>query len=173
VRTEGDPKVLAPAARAALNESGFEQPIAEVRSMEERIAELNGKPRLNSVLAVIFSGIALILAAVGIYGVISYSTAQRSQEIGVRMALGASAGGIVGWIMRQALLLAGTGVILGLAGHFVLSRVLGSLLYGISPNDASTLAISIAVLSLICILASYIPARRAVKGDPMDALRAE
>jgi putative ABC transport system permease protein len=134
---------------------------------------LNGKPRLNSVLAVIFSGIALILAAVGMYGVISYSTAQRSQEIGVRMALGASAGGIVGWIMRQALLLAGAGVILGLAGHFVLSRVLGSLLYGISPNDASTLAISIAVLSLICILASYIPARRAVKGDPMDALRAE
>src|ERR1700680_1796144 len=173
VRTDGDPKILAPAARAALNESGFEQPIAEVRSMEERIAEWNGKPRLNSVLAVIFSGIALALAAIGVYGVISYSTAQRSQEIGVRMALGASAGGIVGWIMRQALLLAAAGVMLGLAGHFALSRVLGSLLYGISPNDASTLASAVVVLSLICILASYVPARRAVRGDPMTALRAE
>jgi putative ABC transport system permease protein len=173
VRTDGDPKVLAPAARAALGESGFEQPIAEVRTMEERIAELNGKPRLNSVLAVIFSGIALALAAVGIYGVISYTTAQRSQEIGVRMALGASAGGIVGWIMRQALSLAAAGVMLGLAGHFVLSRVLVSLLYGISPNDANTLASAVAVLILIAILASYVPARRAVKGDPMAALRAE
>ena len=173
VRTDGDPKILAPAARAALGESGFEQPIGEVRTMEERIAELNGKPRLNSVLAVIFSGIALILAAIGIYGVVSYSTAQRSQEIGVRMALGASAGGIVGWVMRQALSLAAAGVMLGLAGHFVLSRVLSSSLYGISPHDASTLASSIAVLSLICILATYVPARRAVRGDPMAALRAE
>ena len=173
VRTDGDPKILAPAARAALGESGFEQPIAEVRTMEERIAELNGKPRLNSVLAIIFSGIALTLAAVGIYGVISYSTAQRSQEIGVRMALGANAGGIVAWVMRQALLLAAVGVILGLAGHFLLSRVLGSLLYGISPNDASTLAGAVAVLILICSLASYFPARRAVKGDPMAALRTE
>ena len=173
VRTDGNPKALAPAARAALGESGFEQPIAEVRTMEERIAELNGKPRLNSVLAVIFSGIALALAAVGIYGVISYSTAQRSQEIGVRMALGASAGGIVGWIMRQALFLAAAGVTLGLAGHLVLSRVLGSLLYGISPNDARTLASAVAVLTLIAILASYVPARRAARGDPMAALRAE
>ena len=141
--------------------------------MEERIAELNGKPRLNSVLAVIFSGIALALAAVGIYGVISYSTAQRSQEIGVRMALGASAGDIVSWILRQALLLAAAGLMLGLTGHFILSRVLGSLLYGISPNDARTLASAVAVLSFICILASYVPARRAVRGDPMTALRAE
>jgi putative ABC transport system permease protein len=172
-RTEGDPRMLAPAARAALGESGLEQPIAEVRSMEERIAELNGKTRLNSVLAIIFSGIALLLAAVGIYGVISYSTAQRSQEIGVRMALGASAGGIVGWIMGQALWLALAGVMFGLAGHFVLSRVLASLLFGIGPNDAGTLAGAVAVLILIAILASYIPARRAARGDPMGALRAE
>jgi ABC-type antimicrobial peptide transport system permease subunit len=89
------------------------------------------------------------------------------------MALGASAGGIVGWVMRQALSLAAAGVMLGLAGHFVLSRVLSSSLYGISPHDAGTLAGSIAVLSLICILASYVPARRAVRGDPMAALRAE
>jgi len=173
LRTEGDPKLLAPSVRAALGSSGLELPIAEVRTMEERIAELNGKPRLNSILALVFSGMALALAAVGIYGVVSYSTVQRSQEIGVRMAIGASAGAIVAWIMRQALALTIAGVILGLAGHFVLSRVLGSLLYGVSANDATTLVTAIAVLSLIAILASYIPARRAAAGDPTLALRAE
>jgi ABC-type antimicrobial peptide transport system permease subunit len=141
--------------------------------MDERIAELNGKPRLNTVLAGIFSGIALALMAVGIYGVISYSTAQRAREIGVRVALGATGNHIVRWIMGRAVLLSMTGVLLGLAGHFALSRVLASLLYGISANDAATLVSVIALLILIAILASYIPARRAVRGDPMAALRAE
>ncbi len=173
VRTGGEPKALFPSVRAALSDSGFKQPIAEVRSMDERIAEVNGKPRLNALLAAIFSGLAIILMAIGIYGVISYSTALRAREIGVRVALGATANTIVKWIVGQAILLCLAGVMVGLAGHFALSRVLGSLLYGIGANDAATLVGVIALLNLIAILASYIPARRAVRGDPMAALRAE
>ena len=173
VRTGGDPKILASGVRPALREAGFDQPIAEVQSMQDRIAEVNGKPRLNSVLAAIFASIALVLAAVGIYGVISYSVAQSTQEIGLRMALGATPAGIVHWIMRRALLLAAAGVMLGLVGHFAVSRLLGSLLYGISPNDAVTLCAATAVLSLTALLASYIPARRAARIAPMTALKAE
>jgi len=173
VRTGGNPKMLAPEVRPALREAGFDQPIAELQSMDDRIADVNGKPRLNSALAVIFAGIALVLAAVGIYGVISYSVAQSTKEIGLRMALGATPGVVVNWIMRRALLMATAGVMLGLAGHFAVSRVLGSLLYGISPNDAAALATATLVLSLTAMLASYIPARRAVRIDPMAALRAE
>lgn len=173
VRTGGDPKILASGVRPALREAGFDQPIAEVQSMRDRIAQVNGKPRLNSVLAAIFASIALVLAAVGIYGVISYSVAQSTQEIGLRMALGATPAGIVSWIMRRALLLAAAGIMLGLAGHFAVSRVLGSLLYGISPNDVAALASATLVLSLTALLASYIPARRAVRIDPMAALKAE
>ena len=173
VRTAGDPKALAVSLRPALRGAGFDQPIAEVETMDDRIAQVNGKSRLNSVLALIFAGIALVLATIGIYGVVSYSTAQRAQEIGVRLALGATSGGIVTWILGQALLLAAAGVFLGLAGHLAVSRVLGSLLYGISPNDAATLGSATAVLGLITLMAAYIPARRAVRGDPMAALRAE
>jgi len=113
------------------------------------------------------------LAAVGIYGVISYSVAQRNKEIGIRMALGASPDDILRWIVRQAMLLAAAGVAIGLAGHFALSRVMRSFLYGTSPSDTSSWLAAAAILALTAAAASYIPARRAMRGDPVKALRAE
>lgn len=173
VRTDGDPASLAPAVRAALQQSPWHQPISSVRSMEEWIDALNGKARLNSLLAAIFAAIALALAAVGIYGVISYSVAQRHKEIGIRIALGATPDHIQRWIVRQAMVLAAAGVAIGLAGHFALSRVIRGLLYGTSPNDMTTWMPAAVILGLIAIVASYIPARRAMRSDPVTALRAE
>jgi putative ABC transport system permease protein len=173
VRTLGDPGSLAPAVRAALQEAPWRQPISSVQSVDEWIDTLNGKARLNSILAGTFAAIALALAAVGIYGVISYSVAQRNKEIGIRMALGASPDDILRWIVRQAMLLAAAGVAIGLAGHFALSRVMRSFLYGTSPSDTSSWLAAAAILALTAAAASYIPARRAMRGDPVKALRAE
>ena len=174
VRTIGDPAALAPELRAALRDPGWNrQSIANVTSMQERISALNDKPRLNSLLAALFAAIALLLAGIGIYGVVSYSTSQRAQEIGVRMALGATPRNIVRWILGQALLLALAGMALGLLGYFALARVLASLLYGAGANDVWPLLSAVVVLGAIALLASYIPARRAVRGDPVAALRSE
>jgi putative ABC transport system permease protein len=173
VRTEGEPASVAPAIRAALQQSGWRQPISSVRSTEDWIATLNGKARLNSLLAAIFAAIALALAAVGIYGVMSYSVVQRHKEIGIRIALGATPDNILRWIVRQAIVLAAAGVAIGLAGHFALSRVIRGLLYGTSPNDMPTWIGAAAMLGLIAAVASYIPARRAMRSDPATALRTE
>jgi len=124
-------------------------------------------------LAGIFAAIALVLASVGIYGVISYSTAQRTREIGVRMALGATSGDIVRSIVRHALALTAAGLAIGVAGHLALSRLLRTLLYGTSPNDLPTLIAASVILGSVALIASYIPARRAVRGDPMAALRTD
>ena len=174
LRTTGDPSALAPQVRALLRTPGSNrQYIAEVLTMQERISALNDKPRLNSLLAVLFACVALLLAAVGIYGVVSYSTLQRAREIGVRMALGATPRDIVRWIVGQAALLTSIGLAAGLLGSLALSRALASLLYG--PNAAGSLPLLIAslVLGSVALLASYIPARRAVHGDPVATLRAE
>lgn len=174
IRATGDPSSLAPQLRAALREPGSNrQSIADMMTMQERIDALNGKPRFNSMLAAVFAAIALLLAAVGIYGVVAYSTSQRAQEIGVRMAMGATPGDIVRWILGQALVLTCAGIGLGLLGHFALSRVLASLLYGTGANDGLSLSLALVVLISIALLASYIPARRAVRGDPVAALRSE
>ena len=174
VRTLGDPAGLAPQLRAALHEPGSNlQSIAELMTMQDRISALNDKPRLNSLLAALFAAIALLLAGIGIYGVVSYSTSQRSREIGVRMALGATPSDIVRLILRQALLLAVVGMALGLLGYFALARVLASLLYGAGANDGLALVLAVLFLGAIALLASYIPARRAVRGDPVAALRSE
>jgi predicted permease len=173
VRTEGDPGSLAPAVRAALQQPPWHQPISGVQPMEDWVSTLSGKQRLNSLLAAIFAAIALALAAVGIYGVISYSVVQRKKEIGIRMALGATPDDILRWIVRQAFVLAAAGVAIGLAGHFALSRVIRWLLYGTSPSDMPTWMGSAVLLGLIAVAASYIPARRAMRSDPVTALRAE
>jgi putative ABC transport system permease protein len=141
--------------------------------MQDRISDLSDQPRLNSLLAALFAGIALLLAAIGIYGVVSYSTSQRAREIGVRMALGATPRDLVRWILGQALLLTTAGMAIGLLGYFALSRVLASLLYGAGTNDGWSLLLAVLVLGAIALLASYIPARRAVRGEPVAALRAE
>jgi putative ABC transport system permease protein len=173
VRTDGDAASLAPAVRAALLQPPWRQPISNVQSMEDWISTLSGKARLNSLLAAIFAAIALALAAVGIYGVISYSVVQRKKEIGIRIAVGATPDDILRWIVRQALVLTAAGVAIGLAGHFALSRVIRGLLYGTSPIDMSTWMGAAVLLGLIAVVASYIPARRAMRSDPVTALRAE
>jgi putative ABC transport system permease protein len=173
VRTIGDPAHLAPAVRAALHTSGFRQPVSNVQTMDQWIDALNGGPRLNTWLAAIFAGIALALAAVGIYGVASYSVLLRTTEIGVRIAVGATPSDVLRLILGHALALAFTGIALGLAGYFALARVIRGLLYGTSPNDLSTVIATACLLGLIAVLACYLPARRATRCDPVTALRAE
>ena len=174
LRTTADPSSLVQPLRAILRDPGSNhQSVADFTTMQDRISALNDKPRLNSLLAALFAGIALLLAGIGIYGVVSYSTMQRAQEIGVRMALGATPRNIVLWILGQALVLTVTGLALGLLGHFALSRALTSLLYGASATDGWPLVFAVVVLGSVALLASYIPARRAVRGDPVSALRGE
>ena len=173
-RTAGNPSSLAPQVRAALRAPGFNrQSIADLTSMRDRISALNDKPRLNSVLAALFAGVALLLAGIGIYGVVSYSSMQRAREIGVRIALGATPRDIVLWILKQALGLTLAGLALGLLGHLALSRALASVLYGVGATGGWTVVFSVLVLGSVALLASYIPARRAVRRDPLSALRWE
>jgi ABC-type antimicrobial peptide transport system permease subunit len=174
LRTTGDPAGVAPQLRAVLRDAAWNrQSIADLTTMQERISALNDKPRLNSLLAALFAAIALLLAGVGIYGVVSYSIMRRAQEIGIRMALGATPRDIVHWILGQALLLTISGLALGWLGYLAVSRALASLLYGAGAYDGWSLLLAVLVLGSIAILASYIPARRAVRGDPVTALRSE
>ena len=174
LRTTGDPDAVAPSVRALLREPAWNrQSIADLQTMQDRIAALSDKPRLNSLLAAAFAAIAVFLAAVGIYGVVAYSTSQRAQEIGVRIALGATPREIVRWILGQALRLTGAGLALGLLIYFAVSPILGTLIYGPSARGAWPLLTGVIVLGSLALAASYIPARRAARGDPMAALRSE
>jgi putative ABC transport system permease protein len=144
-----------------------------VRTMDEYVADSVAHPRLNSMLLGIFAGLALVLAVIGIYGVMSFSIEQRTNEIGIRMTLGAQRADVLRLVLRQGLAIAAAGVVLGLAGAVATSGLLKSLLFGVRPGDPATL-IGVAVLLVGCVLAAcYIPARRAMRVDPMVALRYE
>jgi len=174
LRTARDPDMVALAVRAALRGPGLNlQSIADIRSMDDRIAALNDKPRFNSFLAVAFAAIAVLLAAVGVYGVVSYSASQRAQEIGVRIALGATPRDIIRWILGQSSQLTCAGLAAGLAIYFAVSPIVGSLIYGTSPRDTWSLLLGVVLLGSLALGASYIPARRAAQGEPMSALRSE
>ncbi|HEY5567493.1 MAG TPA: ABC transporter permease [Gammaproteobacteria bacterium] len=173
VRTEGQPMALADAVRNAVWEADPNQPVSSVRSMSEIFdAELANR---NTQLTLVggFAVLALLVASVGLYGVLSYTVAQRTPEIGLRMALGAERGNVVGSVLRGALLLAALGIVLGIAFAFGLTRLLSSFLFGVSPTDPATFAAVSAVLLLVTGLASYLPARRAASVDPVTALRTE
>jgi len=150
-----------------------EQPIGEVITMNGLMARSVARSKFNSILLAIFSGVALVMAAVGIYGVMSYSVQQRTHEIGVRMALGAQRADVLRLILKQGVLLAITGVVVGLAGSFGLTRVISTLLFDIGATDKTTFAVVAAGLFAITFLASYIPAWRATRVDPLVALRYE
>ncbi len=173
VRTQGDPAALAPAARAAVREIDRNQAVFRVESMDEKVAITTAWRRFYTALLGSFAVVALALAVVGVYGVTAFSVAQRRREIGIRMALGARRGSVMGLVLGQALLLAGMGVALGVLAALSLSRVAASLLFGVSATDLGSFAGGAVLLVLLALLASYLPARRASRLDPVLALAAE
>jgi predicted permease len=173
VRTEGDPLALGGAVRNAVWEVDPNQSISWIRSMVEIIGADVANRNAQLMLVGGFAALALLLASVGLYGVLSYTVAQRTAEIGVRMALGAPGTKVVASVVRSALLLAVVGIALGLAGAFGLTRFLASFLFGVSPTDPATLVGVSVVIVVVTIAASYVPARRAAAVDPVSVLRSE
>lgn len=173
VRTTTDPATLVPAIQKAVNAIDPDLPIYNVRTMDESIAMSVSDRRVNLVLLSVFAITALLLAAAGIYGVVSYSVTQRVQEIGIRMALGAQRQDIVRLIVGEGMLPVALGLAVGIAGALVLTRVLGSLLAGISTNDPTMFVVISVVLGIVALLACSVPALRATRIDPMVAVRLE
>ncbi len=173
VRTPGDPMSLAGAMRNELATLDKQVSIGKVRTMDTIAAESVAQPRFRTLLLALFGICALLLASVGIYGVMSYAVTQRTQEIGIRMALGAQVGDVRKLVIGNGMTLALIGVAIGLAGAYGLTRLMASLLFGISATDAPTFAAISAVLVAVALIACYIPARRATKVDPLVALRCE
>jgi predicted permease len=173
LRGKIDSLELGSAVRRELNDLDPTVPISSVRSMDEVLSTAQSRPRFLTYLLTIFSGVALALAIVGIYGVLSYLVARRSKEFGLRMALGAPQQHVLGLVLKQGAVLAGIGVIFGLVAALVFTRLMSSLLYGIRATDPLTFVLMPLALAAVALLASYVPARRATKVDPMIALRYE
>ncbi len=171
LRAGGDPLQLAQAARAVVREHDPRAGIVFAKSMDQLIGESLWQRRLWGVLFTAFAGLALALAAVGLYGLLSYSVAQRQREIGIRMALGSPASGVTRLVVGQGMRLALAGLAVGLAAALAASRLLGSLLHGIGSTDPATLAGVGVVLTAVAFTASWLPARRAARVDPLEALR--
>ena len=172
-RTERDPLSYAATIRRAIWAVDAQQPIYDLSTMDQLLARAVFLPRLSATLLTAFAAAALLLAALGLYGVLSYSVAQRTREIGVRMALGAESGATVGLIVRNSLLLVGGGVVAGLVAATLLARSMAGVLYGVSPYDLPAFTLSAVVLVTAGLAASLVPARRATRVDPMVALRNE
>ncbi|MBX3278865.1 MAG: ABC transporter permease [Acidobacteria bacterium] len=173
VRAQGDPLALAGSVRGAVRELDPAQPVYSVRTMEDVLGLAVADRRLNMLLLGLFAALAMVLAAVGIYGVMSYTVSQSTREIGIRMALGAERRDIVKLIVGQGAMLTGIGIAIGLGASMGLAQLIGSLLYGVSASDPLTYAVMVAALTCVALLACYVPARRATRVDPMIALRSE
>jgi putative ABC transport system permease protein len=173
VRTPLDPHSLASAVRAQLLAADREQPVTEIQTMEEYLEKLSAPARFTTLLLGIFSGVAFLLAVVGLYGVIAYSVAQRRQELGIRIALGASQRDIFRQVIGGGLALTGAGIVIGVAGSIALTRAMANLLFETSATDPATFVMSAVLFTATAVAASYIPARRAARIDPTVALRGE
>lgn len=172
-RTAADPAVMVPALRRAIWSEDRNAPITDVETMDQIVSSSVAQPRFQALLLGSFGALGLILAMVGIYGVISYGVTQRTREIGLRMALGAHPSHVLRMVIREGMLLAGAGIVAGIGGALALGRVLQSLLFEIRPTDPATFVGVAMLLALVTLAACWIPARRAMKVDPMVALRYE
>jgi putative ABC transport system permease protein len=174
IRVSGDePMSLKKELQQAIWEVDKDLPVSGAETVDHHLSELVAEPRLYALLLGVFAGLALILASVGIYGVMSYSVTERTHEIGIRMALGAKQRDVLTFVVRQGLTLAVIGIVIGLAGAFALTRVMSSLLYEVTATDPLTFALIPLLLAVVALAACYLPARRATKVDPMIALRYE
>ena len=173
VKTDVDPASMATTVRKAVWDIDKDQPVSNIRTMEEILADSIARQRFSMLLLAIFAGVALVLAGVGIYGVMSYSVAQRTREIGIRMALGAQTGAVLKLAVGYGMKLVVTGIVVGLIAAFALTRVMSTLLFGVTATDPATFTLISLLLVAVAALASYIPARRATKVNPIIALRYE
>jgi ABC-type antimicrobial peptide transport system permease subunit len=172
VRTNGSPQALSSAIQEELRQvTGL--PVSDVRAMSEVLSLSTARQRFNMWLMTVFGFSALLLAAIGIYGLMAYSVEQRTQEIGIRRALGAQTGQVRNMIVRQGMLLALAGVAIGLAAAFALSRLMAAFLFGVTARDPLVFGAVPAVLTLVALIAVWLPARRASRVDPLVALRYE
>jgi ABC-type antimicrobial peptide transport system permease subunit len=172
VRTRGEPMALRAAVEEQLRQvSGL--PVAEVRTMEQVISRSTSRQRFNMLLMTVFGGSALLLAAIGVYGLMAYSVQQRTQEIGIRMALGAETGDVQRMVLSQGLRYALIGVVFGSAAAFGLARLLATFLYGVTVRDPVVFTVVPVLLTVVSLLAIWVPALRATRVDPLTALRYE
>ena len=171
IRMQGTPRGLLPAVREAVRSIDAEQPVYQIRTIEEAIAQTQATQRVSMVTLTLFGLFALVLAGIGVYGVVAYGVSQRRREIGLRMALGAERGQLRGMVVRQALIPVGIGVVIGLAGALAIGRLMASLLFEVGSADPLALSASAVVLATTAFLASWLPARRASNLDPVRALR--
>jgi len=149
------------------------QPISNVSTLEKVVDESVAQRRLNMLLMGLFGGLAMLLSAVGVYGLLSHAVTQRTHEMGIRMALGAQMSDVLKLVLKQGMMLALIGEAVGLVGALMLTRLIRGLLFGVTPNDVTTFVVVITILSIVALLACYLPARRATKVDPLIALRYE
>jgi putative ABC transport system permease protein len=173
VRTNGEPSALAAAVQRELHALDPDQPASDVRTMDQVMADVVARARFNTLLLALFAGLATLLAAVGIFGVMNYSLTLRTREIGLRMALGAQRREVLLLMLKQGLWLTTIGTAIGLVGAFALTRLMSSLLFGVGTGDSATFAVIVLLLMFVSLIACYLPARRATRIDPLIALRSE
>jgi ABC-type lipoprotein release transport system permease subunit len=173
VRTNADPATLAAPLRTIVRELDHEVPVYSVQTMEERVATSVGRQKFYATLIAIFAGVALVLSAVGLYGVIAYAVSQRTHELGVRVALGATGDRISRMVIGEGLTLTAIGAVIGLGGSLLAGKLVTTLLFGVSALDPATIAGVIAVLGVVAAMASWLPARRAARVDPLTAMRGD
>jgi predicted permease len=173
VRTDADPAAIATSVRGVVRQLDEAATVDNIATMDQIVSNAMSRPRLYAVLLGIFAGVAMILAAIGIYGVLSYLVAHRAREIGIRMALGAQRFRVVALVLRQTAALTVVGVVVGVIGAAALSRYLEGLLFGLTPLDATTFVAVVVMFAAVAMLASYVPARRATRVNPLVALRSE
>jgi putative ABC transport system permease protein len=173
VRTSGDPKSLIASVRGVIHEQDPALAVFGLEPFTETVSRSVAERRFTMLVLGLLASVALILAAIGVHGVLSYTVTQRAREIGIRMALGAQPSGVLRLVVGRGMILALAGTAIGLAAAFVLTRSMGTLLFGVTPTDPATFILVPFGLALVALLASYLPARRATRVDPVAALRAE